>query len=406
MADRRERFRRYMARLSATANPADALRANLYVKQPGRSVADQISSRLELEPGSSHLLVGGIGSGKTTQLLVAAQQLNSTPDVRAWAVDVSRRHDLARLKTGVLLVLAGLTLLKRLPDTAASDTELLVAKRDFENWAHGWTEWVDEDGDDNWGPDDSGEPDERRPITHKGLLMPPEPALRYDIKLKADKLKVLQREFAKKNVYPVILFDSLDRLGNAALFSELVMQDVRAIRSAGIGLVVVGPLQLMFRAERAIADRFDYFYHQPSVDVAQDPDGKQFLLEVLARRAEPDILSQEAAIRIVDYCGGVLRDLVSIARASGEEAYTAGAELVTTAEVESAADSFGRTLLLGIDAEELNLLQKVRATGAFVPTSDKDLALLVTRRVLEYGTGRTRFAVHPTIAPLLEQMAQ
>jgi hypothetical protein len=406
MADRRERFRRYMARLSGAANPADTLKANLYVKQPGRSVADQISSRLELEPASSHLVVGGVGSGKTTQLLVAARQLNATPDVRAWGIDVSRRHDLTRLQTGVLLVLAGLAVLRRLTVTSEADLELKKAKRDFENWAHGWIEWVDDGPDDDWGPDDYGEPDDRTPIQHKGLLVPPEPALRFDIQQKADQLKVLQREFSRKNLHPVILFDSLDRLSNARLFNELVMQDVRAIRSAGIGVVVVGPLQLMFRAERAIADRFDYFYHQPSVDVAQDPEGRQFLLEVLGRRAEPDILSQEAASKIVYYCGGVLRDLISIARASGEEAYTRGAELVTVSEVESAADTFGRTLMLGIDVEELKVLQKIRTTGTFVPTSDKDLALLLTRRVLEYGVGQTRFAVHPTIAPLLEQMVQ
>ena len=34
-------------------------------------------------------------------------------------------------------------------------------------------------------------------------------------------------------------------------------------------------------------------------------------------------------------------------------------------------------------------------------TSAKDLALLATRRVLEYGDAHARFAVHPTIEPLL-----
>ena len=60
--------------------------------------------------------------------------------------------------------------------------------------------------------------------------------------------------------------------------------------------------------------------------------------------------------------------------------------------------------MLGLDTEEIRVLQRVASSGAFVPTSDKDLALLVTRRVLEYGAGRTRFAVHPTIVPLLQQL--
>ena len=40
-------------------------------------------------------------------------------------------------------------------------------------------------------------------------------------------------------------------------------------------------------------------------------------------------------------------------------------------------------------------------------TSDKDVALLVTRRVLEYGEGTSRrYAVHPTIEHLLDQLAR
>ena len=44
--------------------------------------------------------------------------------------------------------------------------------------------------------------------------------------------------------------------------------------------------------------------------------------------------------------------------------------------------------------------------GTFVRVSDSDVGLLVTRRVLEYADehGATRFAVHPTLVPLLEQL--
>ena len=73
--------------------------------------------------------------------------------------------------------------------------------------------------------------------------------------------------------------------------------------------------------------------------------------------------------------------------------------------VESAADAFGRSLMLGLGTDEINALQRLRSQSTFVPTSDKDIALLVTRRVLEYGSGVRRYAVHPTIAPLLEQLS-
>ena len=402
MANRREKFRQYMVRLNAAAPPGDAIKEGLYVPRPGRSAADQIVSRLELEPASSHLLVGGVGSGKTTQLLVARNLLKNIPDVQAFFIDVSQKHDLGKLQSGVLLVLAGLTLGRFVTD--GSTAEVKKAQKLFNDWAHGWIEWVD-DVDDYWEPPDDLEVDSRVPIRHKGVLVPPQPPLRWDIKQKTEQLNILQQEATQHVRHIVLLFDSLDRVANLAPFAELVEQDIRAIRSIGIGVIVVGPLRTMFATDRPIAERFDYFYHQPSVDVQQDTTGQEFLIQVLRRRAEKSILPDKPLRRIVELSGGVLRDLISLARAAGEEAYTAGADVIEVSHVESSADAFGRTLMLGLDADEIEVLQRVRTQGTFVPTSDKDIALLLTRRVLEYGNGRMGYAVHPTIAPLLEQLA-
>lgn len=128
------------------------------------------------------------------------------------------------------------------------------------------------------------------------------------------------------------------------------------------------------------------------------------MTRVLRRRAEEGLLSDPGVRRTVDLSGGVLRDLISLARAAGEEAYTAGVDQVRVRHVENAGDTFGRTLMLGLDKEELSVLQRVRSAGQFIPTTDKDLALLITRRVLEYANGRSRYVVHPTIRPLLKQL--
>lgn len=403
--NRREKFRRYMAPLAAAAHPRHAVKEGFYVPGPGRSVADQIASRLELEPTSSHLVVGGVGSGKTTQLLIVQRYLQQTHDVTAFYVDVAEMHDLTRLESGVLLVLAGLTFGAFLKETA--DADVKKAKKRFEQWAHGWVEWVPEY--DDLGPDEPDvefdDADYSVPVKHKGILVPPQPPLPVDLKQKIEHLRKLQQAVAHHGPNIVLLFDSLDRLTSPSPFAEVVEPDIRAIRSIGIGVVVVGPLNLMFGTGRPIADRFAYFYHQPSVDVQQDTAGRKFLFDVLRMRATQDVLPDKSLGLIVELSGGVLRDLISLARAAGEEAYTAGAERIEREHVESAADAFGRTLILGLDADEIEVLQRVRSTGSFVQTSDKDIALLVTRRVLEYGNGRTRYAVHPTIAPLLEQLS-
>jgi len=393
-----------MARLNAAAHPREAIKENLYVPRPGATVADFLVRRLELEPSSSHLIVGGVGSGKTTQLLMGQKQLQTVPDVHACFIDVSERHDLAKLRSSVLLVLAGLTLGEMFPEPVSQAIKL--ARENFRKWAHGYVEWFDvRDAGDEEPPDHDDDDRFMRPVHVQGVLVPPEPALRADIQAKARQLAVLREGLEKSIKHVVVLFDSLDRLTDLKSFAEVVDQDIRAIKSAGLGVVVVGPLRTLFGPGRTIADRFDYLYHQSSVDVEQDTAGEEFLGRILRKRVEADLLPDEALHRVVQFSGGVLRDLISLARSAGEEAYTAGIDRVGVTHVESAADAFGRSLMLGLGPDEITVLQRVRTQRSFVQTSDKDIALLVTRRVLEYTNGIPRYAVHPTIAPLLEQLA-
>jgi len=245
----------------------------------------------------------------------------------------------------------------------------------------------------------------------KGVLSPPRPLNEHNsefplLSTVSDRLIDLSRPIATRGLHVVVLFDSLDRLGDAADFEKNVAQDVAALRQAGIGVVLVGPLRCMYGTDRAIVDRFDYFYYQPCVDAQQDAASLGFLLDILRARADADILPDAPCRRLAEYSGGVLRDLITLAQAAGEEAYLGGADQITEAHVEAAADAFGRKHLLGLGSDELEVLQRVRTKGIFVQTSDKDLALLVTRRVLEYQNGRPRYAVHPTLRPLLEQLAE
>lgn len=106
VANRRDRFREYMSRLEAAANPRLALERGFYVSRAGRGIAEQIAGRLELRPASKHLIVGGVGAGKSTQLLVAKDRLCALGDTSAIYIDVSEWQDLKKLQPGVLLTLA------------------------------------------------------------------------------------------------------------------------------------------------------------------------------------------------------------------------------------------------------------------------------------------------------------
>jgi type IV secretory pathway ATPase VirB11/archaellum biosynthesis ATPase len=87
MSNRLKLFRERMAAFEGAANPSEAIESGYYVHAPGKLLVDNISNRIALRPSSSHLLLGGIGSGKTTQLLVACQQINEIEDIHAIYVD-------------------------------------------------------------------------------------------------------------------------------------------------------------------------------------------------------------------------------------------------------------------------------------------------------------------------------
>jgi hypothetical protein len=171
-------------------------------------------------------------------------------------------------------------------------------------------------------------------------------------------------------------------------------------------VILVGPQTALYGVRRTALDRVDRTWYLPTVDVQNDARGQAFLRNVLRARDAECLIPDDALDRLAFLSGGVLRDLIALTQAAGEEAYVDGADRVEVRHVETAAEVFGRKQLVAIDSHDLAVLQRVRQKGTFVQTSEKDLALLATRRVLEYSNGQARFAVHPTIEPLLAQIPE
>jgi hypothetical protein len=356
-----------MGRFEPSADPSDAVKRGFYVPRPGRSVAEQLAARFEIKPSASHLLVGGVGSGKTTQLLVARDRLEAAGGVSAAYIDVSRYADPATFYSTDLLAIVGLELGKRLTD--AEKSSLQSELQSFTLFLS-----IDED------PDGAAE----------GLTK---------------NIKTIMETQSGRYTDHVLLIDAFDRMSELKRFTRVVDGAIRRLRTLGLGVILVGPLTALYGIDRVVLDQFDRVWHLPSVDVQDDTEGRDFLRHVLRARDTKNLISEAAAESLIRLSGGVLRDLMTLTQVSGEEAYVDGADQVETRHVDVAADAFGRKHLVAIDSEQLAVLQGVRAKGTFVQTSEKHLALLATRRVLEYTNGQPHFAVHPTIEPLLAQIA-
>ncbi len=254
---RRELFREYMANLSRTA--AETVEGTTYVA-PQASTGKAISSFQELNPTAAQLVVGGIGAGKTTELLVARSILNQLPDITAEYIDASLYQDLGRLRVGCLFALVGLRILERLGKEAPSEGDSL------RDWANGYVD------DQLYAEDD----DSRVP----GVITPPRTEWPDIPEHQTENLRIVLRSFERTNKRFVAVVDSFDRVTDLDNFSSLVHQDVAAIRALRVGLVIVGPPRSIFGALDSEILRFDKVMTLPAVD-PQSESGRDFLRAVL-----------------------------------------------------------------------------------------------------------------------------
>ncbi len=360
-----------MGRFEPSADPRDAVERGFYVPRPDRSLAEQLAARFELKPGASHILMGGVGSGKTTQLLVARDRLAATADVNATYLDVSLHVEPNQVTSIALLAMVGLTLGSQIDHNDTSSETRGALKR---------FKYYFDPSDRVW--DD----------------------IPFDLCVRD--VELILHTLRKVRSHHVLLIDSLDRMTDLDRFADLIEEGISKLRELGIGVILIGPLTALYGIRRTALDRFDRTWHLPTVDVQNDAAGHDFLLRVLRARDVEGLLTDAATAQLCTFSGGVLRDLVALTQAAGEEAYVDGAERVGEHHVELAADIFGRKHLFAIDSQQLAVLQRVRRKGTFVQTSEKDLSLLATRRVLEYTNGQARFAVHPTLDRLLAQIPE
>lgn len=409
MSNRLKFYREQMAAFEGTVNPRKAVESGYYVTEPRKSSSSFIT-RVALRPSATHLLIGGIGSGKTTQLLVACDQFNTIDGVYAQYVDVSLYTDISKISINVLTAISGLVLSQLVKD---SSDEKIQAYRDLiRKKAYGYSEYIQPRNSflDLFPPTPNitnfniyaGLPNavsSPRIVRHKGILPKQDEDNQDQLIIAINYLNAAIRSTYGKVIF---LFDGLDRLDDAQLFSQIVTKDVQTIASSGIGVVLVGPLMAAYSQYRDIIEpAVNYTSYQSCFDIDNDSDARVFFEKILSVRLRENFIETSALQNLISYSGGVLRDLINLTQSSIEEAYVSDEETLNQNHVKAAADSFGRAKLLGILDQDLETLKQVAQTGKFIPRTDEEVRLLVTGRILEYQYPAKRFVVHPTLQPLL-----
>lgn len=397
---RRETFRQYMRKLNPTAAARAAIREGLVLKDLHGSLFRTMAARADLEPGSQQLLVGGTGSGKTTELLLAQDWLSERGETLCLYIDISAETDLAGLNSGALLAGFGLHLGRSVTEDGSlndNEPEFKSAKRAISEFAYGTTKslFVPDDEDNDY----SNLPEGRFATqTIPGKLVLRFPAWLRDVQGIYGPLEKLTTAVQKRGLDVVVIFDGLDRLISPDKFLAVVDQDLRALRRLGVAVIAVAPQSVLYGDGRSISEHFERVHHMPLLNPEQGNNAK--LKGVLAHRGgTADLLGPAESDLICAASGGVLRDLIALARDAGEAAYIAGSDNILPEHTNTAIKQLGQSYLRGLGPEQLKTLRRLHKEGSCDVASPSSFELLATGRVLEYSP--TDFKVHPALWPLV-----
>lgn len=396
MESRRERFRRQLARLAGTGDPKEAIDAGLYVPRPTWS--GRLVRRIELQPSALRVITGPIGSGKSTELLVLANELNRLPELWAMVIDVSSVHSLRDLPEGSLIAAAGVFIQETLNSSDTAFRRLRVVA---------------------YGEEDpffrlkssSGNRTRIAPpadaIRARGLLQDPANRAGAARTLVPYLLDGIAKLRDAGGIHLVMLFDSLDRVRDPSEFRNVLANDARVLVEHGVGVVLTAPVSTIWSDAselRAMTETWDIL---PYTDPATDGEAREFLLELLRRRADRDLLPEPTWLPLVEASGGVLRDLIELARSAVEEAYLEGHEAVESRDIDTAIAGFARALSLGLDGNAISTLLSVQATRRVRAFDEPTIRLLMGRQILEHrDSSGSYFTPHPVLASLLRQWAE
>jgi hypothetical protein len=409
--DRRQVYRPFLERLNPSSPSAQDLDAVIVPpehdprdpEQP--PIHEAFATTAELNRGSQMALVGGIGSGKTTELRLTQRVLKRHKDAVNIFIDLADQTDINELNPGAIMIAIGTSLYVRLNKTDRTNQDIKSAYRKLQELANGKTQWVPVDEyEDQYDEPDFDQPP-MRPVRIPGMLKPRFPALKRDVEEVQLLIATIATPFLSADSQITVLLDGLDRLIQPERFRQFAEQDLRALREFPISLIVTAPLLLWFDKDRFLQDYFNEVKHIPAA--VSDPQQSEFLKQILIRRGATDVMGDEEISAISRASGGVLRDLITLARTSAEAAYREDRDRIESRHVSIAIRQLGKRYLLGLGKTHRKLIQRLLDEQAFSFESPTGKELLVNRQVLEYFTeGRESFAVHPALAQALRENPQ
>ncbi len=382
-----------------------------YAERPPDTSIVSLIKELSLDPSSRDktLFTGHRGSGKTTELARLENELGTTHTVIRF--DIEPLVNLGDVDYADLLVTLGLEVFRhaQMIDVHLDEEKLRGLRFWYETYV------LEED-------------EKRRFATEMGaglnaafasisLKLSTESPRRLTVRSQAqanlsnliERLNNLLQDLQEKtNKRTLVIVDGLDKVYNLGMVSDLFVKGINALVSPECRIIYTVPFALYhtndFQQVRLSFSRNIVLSNIKAWERDGGPceDGRRFLKKVLENRLEPNLISDTAKELLVELCGGLLKELITLARNSVVRALTIRGDggRVEVEDVEYDARQVRNSYRGLLTEEHYRELWRLHSGGVFL-NSPLARELLHNLSLLQYNGDDAWWAVHPIICPLV-----
>jgi len=206
----------------------------------------------------------------------------------------------------------------------------------------------------------------------------------------------------------LIVVDGLDKVYDLHRAADLFLHGANALVAPACRVIYTIPFPLFYSADfQQVRQQFHRNFLLPNVKTRQrdgalyDP-GREMLKQVILRRMKEELVTSEALEALAEASGGLLRELLRLARFGVLSARRRNDERITPEDVAWALREIQNTFRRILKAEDYRYLWQVHeAKGLDSVPSPAANRLLHNLSVLEYN-GETWWDLHPAVNSLLE----
>jgi len=384
--------------------------AAFYVERSPDSRIDTLQASLELDDAEDDktIVSSQVGVGETTELYRLAQALEETHEIIFF--DVVASLNLGDIHYTDLLVQLGLTVYQ------AARRRGIPADESQAEGLRFWYEQHELIEAGAWQLESGAEIDlalvrftarlsEEKPFRHQ-VRATAEAHLSDLLERLNGLLEHLRARFGRRLL---VIVDGLDKVFDLELAAKLLLHGANALLAPTCRMIYTVPFPLFYSDDfQQVRHQFHRTYLLPCVKVREQDGapyrpGRDMLTNVVRRRVHSELITDRALHDLVEGSGGIVRELLRLARLSIVAARQRGATRVERQDVRWARREVRSTYRRLLTVEDYpHLWQVVETKRIDRLPREVSRKLLHNMSVLEYN-GDTWWDVHPAVRELLEQ---